>query len=341
MIERVKTIRLFPANWESKSQNNEFCAENSAVEMFQLGELSTNRYFPNHSVYRLILTLGTACLTQQFKKRGMLPCTHGWALGLCTVFSTSCDAAMKETKSPVYTVSAAHTCSKPWFPGSLHSMASVPQEHTNHDHNAVLWANLASYQPPLLSANGGGHLLTLPTLMSECPRHGRRPHQHPPHKVTKSNKEVQRLLQKHTACFCSDLVCCHCFLSTWCQSNHRKPHALGCWQSQLTLDGYTQMPVRASLGQMVFVAPVTFLALNCQPSCDIASCYMEVLAGPGCHCWQTRAGGCCWKRLLVCVCNVSSTQGTGWGVLSWPPSCPPLLNHTECLNHIFPKHSCT
>lgn len=37
MIQRVKTIRLFPANWESKFQNNEFCAENIAAEGFQLG----------------------------------------------------------------------------------------------------------------------------------------------------------------------------------------------------------------------------------------------------------------------------------------------------------------
>lgn len=78
MIQRVKTIRLFPANWESKFQNNELCTEDSAAEVFQLGELGTNRYFPNYSVYRLILTLGTAHLTQQSRKQwsGMLPCTH-------------------------------------------------------------------------------------------------------------------------------------------------------------------------------------------------------------------------------------------------------------------------
>lgn len=144
MIQMVKTIRLFPANWESKSQNNECCAENSGVEAFQIGELGTNRYFPNHSVYRLILTLGIAHWIQQSKKQwsGMLPCTHDWALGLCTVFkhtSTSCDPAMKETKKPFYTVFAALTWNKPWFPGSLYGMACVPQEHTNHDHTAVLW----------------------------------------------------------------------------------------------------------------------------------------------------------------------------------------------------------
>lgn len=69
MIQKVKTIRLFPANWESKFQNNEFCTKNSADEAFQLEELGTNRYFPNHSVYRLILTLGIAHLTQQSRKQ--------------------------------------------------------------------------------------------------------------------------------------------------------------------------------------------------------------------------------------------------------------------------------
>jgi len=78
VIQRVKTIRLFPANWESKFQNNESCAENSAAEMFQLGELGTNRYFPNHSVYRLILTLGIVHLTRQSRKQrpSTPPCTH-------------------------------------------------------------------------------------------------------------------------------------------------------------------------------------------------------------------------------------------------------------------------
>lgn len=69
MIQNVKTVRLFPANLESKIQDNEFCAENSAAEVFQLGELGTSRYFPNHSVYRLILTLGIAHLTQQPRKQ--------------------------------------------------------------------------------------------------------------------------------------------------------------------------------------------------------------------------------------------------------------------------------
>lgn len=64
MIQRMKTNRLFPANWESKFQNNEFCAKDHAAEVFQLGELSTDRYLPHHSVYRLILTLGIAHLTQ-------------------------------------------------------------------------------------------------------------------------------------------------------------------------------------------------------------------------------------------------------------------------------------
>lgn len=238
MIKRVQTIRFFPANWESKSQNNEFCAENAAVEVFQLGELGTNGYFPNHSVSKLILTLGIAHLTQQSKKQwsGVPPCIHGWALGLCTVFKHTrmcCDTAMKDTKSPVYTVFAAHTWSKPWLPGSLCPSGA----HKPWPHRSALGTNLAPYQPPLQSATGGEHLLTLPTPMSECtcPRHGRWPHQHPPHDVTKPNKGVQRLLQKHTACFCSDHVCCHCFLSTPCQSYHRKPHALGCWQSQLRL----------------------------------------------------------------------------------------------------------
>lgn len=69
MIQRVKTIRLFPANWESEFQNKKFCTENSAVEVFQLGELGTNRYFLSHSVYRLILTLSSAHLTQQSRKQ--------------------------------------------------------------------------------------------------------------------------------------------------------------------------------------------------------------------------------------------------------------------------------
>lgn len=210
--------------------------------MFQLGELSTNRYFPNHSLYRLILTLGIAHLTLHSQKQwfGMLPCTHGWALGLCTVFkhiSTSCGAVMKETKPPVYTLCSSYLeqALVPWQP-VWHGLCSSGA-HKPWPHCSALGTNLASYQPPLLSAAGAEPLLTLPTLMSECtfPRHGRWPHQHPPHKVTKPNKGVQRLLQKHTACFCSDHVCCHFFPSTRHQSHHRKPHALGCWQNQLKL----------------------------------------------------------------------------------------------------------
>lgn len=167
----------------------------------------------------------------------MLPCTHSWALGLCTVFkhtSTSCDPALQQTKKPVYTAFAAHTWSKPWQPVQ-HGLCPSGT-HQPWPHCSALGTNLASYKPPLLSATGGEHLPTLPTLMSEftCPRYGRWPHQHPPHKMTKPNRGVQRLLQKQTACFCSDHACCHCFLRT-CQSHHRKPDALECWQSQLKL----------------------------------------------------------------------------------------------------------
>lgn len=130
------------------------------------------------------------------------------------------------------------------------------------------------------------------------------------------------------------------------ESHHRKPHALGCRQGQLKLGLW--MATHRCLLELILarwclcttVAPIICLALSCQPSCDIASCYMEVLSGPGCHCWQTRTGGCWWKRLLVCV---NGTQGTGWDetLLSWPLSCPSLLKNARITQHIFPKHSCT
>lgn len=47
------------------------------------------------------------------------------------------------------------------------------------------------------------------------------------------------------------------------------------------------------------VASITFLGLSCQPSCDITSCYMEVLLGPECCCRQTRMLSHWWKRLLT------------------------------------------
>lgn len=200
---------------------------------------------------------------------------HSWlSLGLCTVFkhtSTSCDPALKETKA-LFTLSAAHTWSKPWLPGSLHSMACVPQEHTNRDHTAVLWEKIWH----LISLHCSLQLeVSISSLSQHLCQNALAPgmadnHQHPPPEVTKKNKGVQRLLQKHTACFCS----AHCLFSAPCQSYHRKPHALGLSEPAQTraMDGYTQMPARASLGQMVFVAPIIFLTLNCQPSCDIASC---------------------------------------------------------------------
>lgn len=130
--------------------------------MFQLGEFSTNRYFPSHSVYRLILTLGIAYLTQQSKKQwsGMLTCTHGQALSLCTVFkhiSTSCDAAMKETQAPVYTVCSSHLeqALVPWQP-VWHGLCSS-KTHKPWPHCSALGTNLASYQPPVCSWRWASH----------------------------------------------------------------------------------------------------------------------------------------------------------------------------------------
>lgn len=129
---------------------------------------------------------------------------HSWlSLGLCTVFkhtSTSCDPALKETKA-LFTLSAAHTWSKPWLPGSLHSMACVPQEHTNRDHTAVLWEKIWHF----ISLHCSLQLeVSISSLSQHLCQNALAPgmadnHQHPPPEVTKKNKGVQRLLQKHTA----------------------------------------------------------------------------------------------------------------------------------------------
>lgn len=133
--------------------------------------------------------------------------------------------------------------------------------------------------------------------------------------------------------------------------HHRKPHPLGCRQGQLKLGLWMAThrcllePILARWCLCTTVAPIMCLALSCQPSCDITRCYMEVLLGPGCCCWQTRMGGCWWKRLLVClsvclcVCVCACVRDES--LLSLPLSCPSLLKNSQITQHIFPKHCCT
>lgn len=179
--------------------------------------------------------------------------------------------------------------------------------------------------------------------------YSKRPHQHAPHKVTKPNKWMQRQLQKHTACFCYDYVYCHCFLSAQCQSPTMKTRTLGCRQSQFKLR--LRKATHRCLLELILarwclctaVAPIICQALSCQPSCDIASCYMDVFSGPECRCWQTRIGGCWRKRLVVCVFVCEWYSRHGWmSLFSQSLSCPSLSiwKNVQITHSIFPKRSC-
>lgn len=127
-----------------------------------------------------------------------------------------------------------------------------------------------------------------------------------PQKVTKPSKCLQRLF---SCCSKNMLPASAAITST----QHQSPTTenLTLWagrQGQLKLGLWMAThrcllePILARWCLCTTVAPIMCLALSCQPSCDITRCYMEVLLGPGCCCWQTRMGGCWWKRLLLCVC---------------------------------------
>lgn len=124
----------------------------------------------------------------------------------------------------------------------------------------------------------------------------------------------------------------------------QKTYTWGCRQSQFKLGLW--VATRRCLLELILarwclcttVAPIICLALSCQPSCDIAGCYVDVLSGPGCRCWQTRIGGCWWKRLLMCVCLCVSVcewySRHGWDEsFLLAPELPISVHSEECPNH--------
>lgn len=137
--------------------------------------------------------------------------THHYVLGLC----------YGGDKKPVDTVFAAYTWSKPWSPGCPGQFGLCPSgAHEPWPHCSALGKNWHPTSLHWCLQLGVSIAMPPQSLGSECtcPIHGREPYQHHPHKVTKPSKWGQRLLQNHTAFFCSNRICCHCFLSTRCQS---------------------------------------------------------------------------------------------------------------------------
>lgn len=202
-------------------------------------------------------------------------------------------------KKPV--CSAAHIWSKLWSPGCAVLFGPCPPGTRElWPHCSALGTNLASCQSLLLSAIG----VSIPTPPQHCDQNALAPCMAEDHTILLLINWSNPINKSRSCCkntvLASAMITSVAIVSS-ALDDRVPPQKTSFVRVQAkaaqtgAMDGFTQMSVRADFGRWCLcttAAPIICLALSCQPSSNVASCYMELLSGPR-HCWwQTRMGGC-------------------------------------------------